>query len=346
MPDPDREAYRPPSAWSARRTRGPRRRRGHAAGHSGQRLEQRRAGGRPFPDGSALLALVDPPAGRSAELARQLADALRDCWWRSGPCSTARSSASTARRARSPRWRRSRSMSARRRGIRCEGAAARGAVRRGLALSLVLPWYQKSCWWRVARPGQRQRARGVHVRRGGDPARRGRRRLPRVGALAPRRSTCPAATAWRSCWPAAGRSCCSSGGVRQARRHGHPVGDLRRDAGRGRADRGRPRVRAMHAPEPPNPVAEEVDWVAPPRRERQRTPDRRPRDASAVTEVLRDRPAWEGEPPDPSRAETHEPPEPSETPTRRQRGRRRSRRSVSGRTRRLSPPQSGADDRM
>ncbi len=51
------------------------------------------------------------------------------------------------------------------------------------------------------------------------------------------------------------------------------------------------RVRAMHSPEPPNPVAEEVDWVAPPPRERSR--DRAPRDATAVTEMLRDRPAWE-----------------------------------------------------
>jgi hypothetical protein len=67
------------------------------------------------------------------------------------------------------------------------------------------------------------------------------------------------------------------------------------------------RVRAAHRPEPPNPVASEVDWVAPPPRAREPRPDRRPRDAGAVTEVLRDRPAWEGEPrdpADPSRART------------------------------------------
>ena len=75
------------------------------------------------------------------------------------------------------------------------------------------------------------------------------------------------------------------------------------------------RVRAMHAPEPPNPAADEVDWVAPPQRERERTPDRAPRDATAVTELLRDRPAWEGEVPDPSRAETTAA-DPSEAPTR------------------------------
>jgi hypothetical protein len=53
------------------------------------------------------------------------------------------------------------------------------------------------------------------------------------------------------------------------------------------------RVRAMHAPEPPNPAADDVGWVAPPPREPVRTPERRPRDATAVTEMLRDRPAWE-----------------------------------------------------
>jgi hypothetical protein len=64
------------------------------------------------------------------------------------------------------------------------------------------------------------------------------------------------------------------------------------------------RVRAAHRPEPPNPVAEEVDWVAPPPRSAPR-PDRRPRDSTAVTEALRDRPEWEGEPSDdPSRAKT------------------------------------------
>jgi hypothetical protein len=59
------------------------------------------------------------------------------------------------------------------------------------------------------------------------------------------------------------------------------------------------RVRAAHRPEPPNP-AEDIDWEAaapPPRR---RASDRRePRDATAVTEVLRDRPDWDGEPPEP-----------------------------------------------
>jgi hypothetical protein len=53
------------------------------------------------------------------------------------------------------------------------------------------------------------------------------------------------------------------------------------------------RVRAVHAPEPPNPAADDTGWVAPPTRERDRRPDRRPRDATAVTEMLRDRPAWE-----------------------------------------------------
>ena len=73
------------------------------------------------------------------------------------------------------------------------------------------------------------------------------------------------------------------------------------------------RVRAAHRPEPPNPAEEELDWEAaapPPRR---RASDRRqPRDATAVTEVLRDRPDWDGDPPEaPGRDRRRDPdPEP------------------------------------
>jgi hypothetical protein len=59
------------------------------------------------------------------------------------------------------------------------------------------------------------------------------------------------------------------------------------------------RVRAAHRPEPPNPAADDVDWVDPDRPTRPR--DRRPRDASTVAEAWRDRPAWEGEPGEPPR---------------------------------------------
>jgi hypothetical protein len=59
------------------------------------------------------------------------------------------------------------------------------------------------------------------------------------------------------------------------------------------------RVRAAHRPEPPNP-AEDLDWEAAAPRPRRRASDRRePRDATAVTEVLRDRPDWDGEVPEP-----------------------------------------------
>jgi hypothetical protein len=81
------------------------------------------------------------------------------------------------------------------------------------------------------------------------------------------------------------------------------------------------RVRAAHVPEPPNPAADDVDWVAPEPRRREHRPDRRPRDTGAVTEALRERPAWEGEPRDPadrSRARTTrlpEEPDPSGAPT-------------------------------
>ena len=53
------------------------------------------------------------------------------------------------------------------------------------------------------------------------------------------------------------------------------------------------RVRAAHRPEPPNPVADEVDWVAPSRQPREPRPDRRPREGTS--DVFRERPAWEGE---------------------------------------------------
>jgi hypothetical protein len=56
------------------------------------------------------------------------------------------------------------------------------------------------------------------------------------------------------------------------------------------------RVRAAHRPEPPNPMADDVGWERPPRTER--STERRPREATAVTEVLRERPGWEGEPPE------------------------------------------------
>jgi hypothetical protein len=55
------------------------------------------------------------------------------------------------------------------------------------------------------------------------------------------------------------------------------------------------RVRAAHRPEPPNPAADDVDWVRPDRPAREARPDRRPRDATAVTEAFRERPSWEGD---------------------------------------------------
>jgi len=81
------------------------------------------------------------------------------------------------------------------------------------------------------------------------------------------------------------------------------------------------RIRQVDAPEPPNPAADDAGWVAVPRRERTRTPDRKPRDATAVTEFLRDRPAWEGEVPTTrlDEAPTTRLPDPSEAPTRRER---------------------------
>ena len=58
-------------------------------------------------------------------------------------------------------------------------------------------------------------------------------------------------------------------------------------------------------------MADDSGWVAPPRRERDRRPDRRPRDATAVTEMLRERPTWEGEAPAPGEQPTTRIPDPS-----------------------------------
>ena len=62
------------------------------------------------------------------------------------------------------------------------------------------------------------------------------------------------------------------------------------------------RVRGAHRPEPPNPAAEDGEWVRPPRRERR--PSRSPQPPTAVTEAFREPPGWEGgEPPEaPGRA--------------------------------------------
>ena len=57
------------------------------------------------------------------------------------------------------------------------------------------------------------------------------------------------------------------------------------------------RVRAAHRPEPPNPAADEVEWVHPPRAEPRREA-REPVEATSVTEAFRQRPGWEGEPPE------------------------------------------------
>jgi hypothetical protein len=76
------------------------------------------------------------------------------------------------------------------------------------------------------------------------------------------------------------------------------------------------RVRAAHRPEPPNP-AEDLDWERPVRRPRTDTA-RAPRDPTAVTQVLGERPSWEGEVREPpGRAERRpkrDPEEPGEKP--------------------------------
>jgi len=72
------------------------------------------------------------------------------------------------------------------------------------------------------------------------------------------------------------------------------------------------RVRAVHRPEPPNPIADEPEPAPAPR------PPRRRADPAAVTDVLGERPDWSGEPPEPpERKRPSEASRPSEAPTRR-----------------------------
>jgi hypothetical protein len=95
------------------------------------------------------------------------------------------------------------------------------------------------------------------------------------------------------------------------------------------------RVRVAGRPEPPNPVAEETEWEVPARRARPANGRMEPNSA-AVTEVLRDRPEWQGEPPEPldrtkpaaSEAATEPAAEPAtepESPARRRSARQRAR---------------------
>ena len=223
-----------------------------------------------------------------------------------------------------------------------EGAAARGRWRPRRSRSRCsCPGTRSRLRARRARPGQRQRARRVHVRRGGDPARRRRGPVPRVGALAP--EGLPPARRRRRRDHAGrrlGRAAAPLAAVRPAR---HPAdmgiqwgmfGALLAAgaliaAGAARARAARARSRRTRPPTTSTGSRRRT-------RERERTPDRRPRDATAVTELLRERPAWEGEPPDPSRAETTRLPSLGprrEAPTRRERRPGRGdRRSVSGTT--------------
>jgi hypothetical protein len=75
------------------------------------------------------------------------------------------------------------------------------------------------------------------------------------------------------------------------------------------------RVRAAHRPEPPNPAADDDAWESAPPRPRDASAGRRPRDAGAVTEVLRDPPAWDGDPPPAPPPAGRRPADPSEAET-------------------------------
>ena len=82
------------------------------------------------------------------------------------------------------------------------------------------------------------------------------------------------------------------------------------------------RVRAAGRPEPPNPTAdEEPAWEETPRRERrERAASGAPREHTEVTRVLRERPDWDGEPPEaPGRGRRGDEEPPDEPPAPRDR---------------------------
>jgi len=74
------------------------------------------------------------------------------------------------------------------------------------------------------------------------------------------------------------------------------------------------RVRAAHRPEPPNP-AEDLEWEGSARR-RPADTTRAPRDPTAVTQVLGERPSWEGEVREPPGRAERPPPEERPDPDR------------------------------
>ena len=178
-----------------------------------------------------------------------------------------------------------------------------GIAAAALALSLLLPWYEQSYV-----------PEGAHAVRAAQPERVRRLQLRRGGGAAGR-----------------GAACCSSSGRAARSKAFHlPGGDGTAIALAGgwallllvwrlfdKPDVADPsstvgiqwgmfaallaagallatglRVRAVHRPEPPNPIADEPE---PPRAPR---PPRRRADPAAVTDVLGERPDWSGEPPE------------------------------------------------
>ena len=125
------------------------------------------------------------------------------------------------------------------------------------------------------------------------------RAVPRLGALAAaRRFHLPGGDGVVDHrWPAAGRCCCSSGGCSTSPTIGGATTTVGIQWGifvallaAGALVAAGARVRAAHRPEPPNPIAEETEWEVPERRPRERAGNGRPREHTAVTEVLRERP--------------------------------------------------------
>ena len=269
----------------------------------------------PFPDLSALIAMVDGLRGHlPPELARQLSDALRELL-----IAIRAVLDFTIERLDAPGVRRARGgghpdpMSSRLAGVSKEmQLAALAAI--ALAVSMVLPWYQKS----VPQQGKivqgnvsalgvftfveaaillvafavlflvwaRSQKKAFHLPGGDGVA------ITIAGGWA------VLLLVLADVRPARGPG--------RRRRPRHPVGPVRGADLRRRADRrGRARARGRMRPSRrTRPRTTSTGSLPPPRGERDRRPDRRPRDATAVTEMFRDRPSWEGEAHDPGEERT------------------------------------------
>ena len=277
MAEPDREAYEAGRAAGARgAARAEEAARAAAATSPPQRLGAPGAAAAAAPDLDALFALLEALRGTvPPELARQLADALREL------LIAMRAVLDYYDRAAGPAGR----ARARRGGHPDPMSAARGTVP-ACRRSCSSPPRRRSRWCsRWSCPGTRSRTVQSTARSSRATSPRSasftfveaaillvaaRRAVPRLGALA-EEGLPPAGRRRRRdhARRRAGRCCCSSGGCSTSPTSRAPGATIGIQWGifgallaAGALIAAGARVRAVHAPEPPNPAADDVGWVA------------------------------------------------------------------------------------